>query len=436
MRVLPVRLSFVAAALLILGTACTSSPVVSPTIPRPTATRTPTPTLTATPTATLTPTPTATFTPSPTPGPDLDTLLQTPDALVRAVQLDEALAAYEEIARLYPGSADPRLRQATLSRRENDLDAALDYLNLAVEADPHSSEALRQLALLLEQLGEYETLVGVYTRMLDLTPNDADLFVARAIIYARLAEAARAIADLEAAQSLDPYRGYAWLNVAAAAAGSRQYQVAIDIASTGLATHPESTNLLLERGLAYLSLDEVEPALADFEVVIALDDLNYTAYHWRGLTLAEQGRHEEAIADLQRAAELGVLSGIAGVNEGYEAMADAADVIARSDPQAAFAYLARQVFEYGSRDPLLLGYARIDWRRGNVQLALSRLNNLVGADYTPALYWRAQVYAETGQMQEAAGDLAAYLAVRRSGPYAESARRLLESLGGDAGSAR
>jgi regulator of sirC expression with transglutaminase-like and TPR domain len=71
-----------------------------------------------------------------------------------------------------------------------------------------------------------------------------------------------------------------------------------------------------------------------------------------------------------------------------------------------------------------------------VQLALSRLDSLVDADYTPALYWRAQVYAEMGQAQEAADDLSAYLAVRRSGPYAESARRLLESLGVDTVSAR
>jgi tetratricopeptide (TPR) repeat protein len=411
--------------------ACHPSPAgtVPPSAPPPTATRTPT----ATPSPTPTFTPTATPTPSPTPGPGLETLLQTPDELVRAVALEEAVGAYEELAALYPQRAEPRLRLAALAQREGDPEAALVHLWAAVEADPGSMEALRQLALLLDQEGEYEDLVDVYGRMLALTPDDADLLIARAMTNARLGKAGAAVADLEGAQSMAPYREYAWVNAAGAASGSRQYRAAIEIAAAGLAANPDLAGLLLARGEAHLSLDEPEEALVDFEAAVALDAYSFAAYHWRGRTLVALGRYEEAVEDLQRAADLGVLSGVSGVYDAYGAMADAADALARSDPQAAFTYLAQQVFRYGSRDPLLLGYARVDWRRGNVSLALSRLDNLVDAGYVPALFWRGQIHAEEGQVGEAIADLEAYLAVRRSGPDAETARRLLESLGGSAG---
>jgi tetratricopeptide (TPR) repeat protein len=318
---------------------------------------------------------------------------------------------------------------ATIALRQGDQEAALAYLRAATEADPASSEALRQLALLLEQRQQYEELVTVYERMTELTPDDPNLRVAQATVLARLGQVDSAVASLQAVQALDPYRQYAWLNVAAAASGSRQYEAAIIIATAGLEAYPDSVSLLITRGLAHFSLGQIETALADFDSAITLDDRNVTAHLWKGRALVALGRYEEAVPILQRAGELGMQSGVSGVNEGYEAMADAADAIARSDPQAAFSYLAEQVVQFGSRDPLLLGYGRVRWRQGSLSLALNYMDSLVQAGYIPALYWRAAIYAEQGQNEQAIADLQAYLNVRSSGPEAEAARALLASLG-------
>lgn len=409
--------------------ACSASETRTPTPADIRQSPSATPRLTSTPS--LTPTPTPTRTATPTPGPGLSELLGTPDALAQAIEFDAALVEYEKLAKLYPHRAEPRLRQAAVALQLGDVAAALDYLRLAVKVEPTSFEAWRQYALLLDQQGMYAELVEAYTGMLELRPVDLDLLIARASAYARLGQTDEAIADLSAAQSADPTRQYAWLNVAAAASSNRQYGLAIEIASAGLDLNPDFAGLWLERGLAHLSLNQPASALEDFTRAIDFDDQHYVAYRWRGWTLAEMGRRDEGLEDLQQAIDLGERAGIVGLTEAYDAMADAADVLARDDPQAAFNFMARYVFEYGSRDPLIVGYARIDWRRGNLELALSRLRPLVEDGYVPALFWRGQIFADDGQIDAAITDLEAFLDARTFGPQAEVARRLLESLNDD-----
>lgn len=354
--------------------------------------------------------------------------MQTPAALAANADLEAAVESYLALHDLYPEEAEPLLAVAVIARNAGDLDGAEAYLRAAAQVEPDNLDVLGQLALLLDQQQAYDDLIDVYGQMLALTPDDADLYVARAMIHSRLGDSEAALDDLQAAQKIDPSRGYAFLNAAAAASGQRDYLSATEIASAGLAADPESVSLLLRRGLDWLALGDSEAALDDFDAALELDDLNVGGYLWRGRTLMRLGRYEDALPDLQRAAELGVQSGVSNVNLGYEAMADAAEVLAHSDPQAAFAYLAEQVFDFGSRDAILLGYARVDWRRGSPDLALGRLNNLVDRDYVPALYWRAVILAEQGDNAAAVDDLNAYLEIRRSGPEAEWAYDLLATL--------
>ncbi|NDJ54917.1 MAG: hypothetical protein GYB68_17740 [Chloroflexi bacterium] len=277
-------------------------------------------------------------------------------------------------------------------------------------------------------MAEYDELASVYGMMLEIAPEDANLWVARAIVVARLGDSESAIDDLMQMEQIDPARGAAWVNVAGAASGQRHYHAAIEISTAGLDIHQELVSLWMTRGLALLSLDEEEEALADFEQAAALDTTSVQAHLWRGRALRALDQIEESIEASQLAAELGAEGGVAGANSGFEAMADAADAIALSNPSDAFEYLANQVFIYGSREAILLGYARVDYRRGSVDLAVGRLNRLVFDGYLTALLWRGIILADEGDDEEAIADLEAFLEIRASGPEAEQARALLERL--------
>lgn len=405
-----------------------TNPAAPPALPAtvsPAAVVTPT----VTPLPTLTPTPTST--PTPTPGPGLDELLQTPVALYTVAELDGAATAYAALAELYPNRAEPWLGQAAVAQRRDDDDAALAYLQRAVEAQPSNFEAWRQLAVMYEQRAQYADAAEAYGKLIDLAPDDPNLYVARAMAEARLDQADAAIADLRAAQTLDPYREYAWLNVAGAAYGGRSYDTAIAVASAGLEAYPGSASLRIQSGLARLAKGEAGAALADFEAAAAADPNSFTALRWKGEALAALGRDEEAIGVLQQAGALGTSAGAGGLSTGFEAMTRAAQIMARSDPQAAFEYLADQVIRFGQPPPLLFGYALVELERGNPGAALNRLTNLIDLyGYLPAYYWRARIYADEGSTSLAIADLQAFLAVRRAGPDAEAAWALLEELGG------
>lgn len=390
------------------------------------------PTQTLTPTVTSSPKPTSTLTPTPTPGPALEELMGTPNALAAAANLDAASVQFKSLTDLYTHRAEPWMGLAGLALRQGDTASALEYLKQAVEAEPTNLDAYRQLALLQEQLGLYVDAARTYGTLLDQHPNDPDVLVARATANARLGLAEDAIRDVQAAQEIDPYRQYAWLNIAAAAAGGRFYEAAAQIANAGLQAHPDTVSLQVERGLALLALDRQKDALDAFSAAIQLDPTNSRAYHWRGRVRAGMGQSDSAISDFKRAGELGIQEGIEGTSEGYEAMADAADLLAQSGKvDEAFTYLAQQVIHFGSQDALLMGYARIDYSRGNIQSALSRLAPLVRDAFVPAFYWRGMINQAAGNREDAISDLISYLQVRRSGPDVEAARRTLSDLGVD-----
>lgn len=347
-------------------------------------------------------------------------------------QLDDAAESYHALATLYPQRAEPWLGQAAIAQRTGDPEAALGYLQQAVEAQPVSFEAWRQLAVLYERDGEYTQAAEAYARMIELVPDDADLYVGRAMALARLGEVDPAVEAMTQAQHIDPYREYAWLNVAGAAYGSRAYDTARQIASVGLEAYPASVGLLTVRGQASLAGGDPEAALADFQTAVASDETSFLAQRWLGEALAALGRDDEAIEAFQHAGDLGVAAGAGGLTSGYEAMAQAARLMARTNPTAAFEYLAEKVITFGQPPPLTYGYALIELERGNPTAALQRLNSLVETyTYAPAYLTRARIYAEEGSTANAIRDLEAFLAIREAGPQAEAARELLTSLGGD-----
>src|SRR5687768_9834266 len=166
------RRTFTGLIVLSLLAAC-SRPTPTPNQQRPTvAISTDAPTHTASPGPSSTPTATATRTPRPTAGPSLDELMGTPNALAAAALLDESAVAFEDLSDLYPHRAEPWLGLAGLALRQGDTAGALDYLRPAVEAEPTSLDAHRQLALLQGQLSLFADAVDTYSAMVALAPDD------------------------------------------------------------------------------------------------------------------------------------------------------------------------------------------------------------------------------------------------------------------------
>ena len=89
-----------------------------------------------------------------------------------------------------------------------------------------------------------------------------------------------------------------------ALAGRRQYQQAVKIDTTALATYPSDADLLLERGHRELGLREFAAAQKDLEAAVAADPSQLDSHYHLGLAYYFQGQFDPAALQLERARDL------------------------------------------------------------------------------------------------------------------------------------
>jgi tetratricopeptide (TPR) repeat protein len=85
---------------------------------------------------------------------------------------------------------------------------------------------------------------------------------------------------------------------------NHNYGQSIKNLSQALELDPAFTLAFKSRGAAYLRLDKIEEAIADFNTVIGMDSGNARAYHLRGLAYEKTGENDKALHDFNRALEL------------------------------------------------------------------------------------------------------------------------------------
>ena len=82
------------------------------------------------------------------------------------------------------------------------------------------------------------------------------------------------------------------------------YGRSIKLLSQAIEHDPEFALAIKSRGAAYLRLDKVQQAIADFNTVVEMDSGNARAYHLRGLAYVKAGEDSKALDDFNRALEL------------------------------------------------------------------------------------------------------------------------------------
>ena len=85
---------------------------------------------------------------------------------------------------------------------------------------------------------------------------------------------------------------------------NNNYDKSIEILTRALEMDPERKLTLASRGAAYLRVERLDEAFADFNKAIELDAKYARAYHLRGLVEEKRENHELALKDFDRAIEL------------------------------------------------------------------------------------------------------------------------------------
>jgi len=85
---------------------------------------------------------------------------------------------------------------------------------------------------------------------------------------------------------------------------NKNFERSIEILTEAAEVNSERKLTFVSRGSAYLSMDRLDAALADFNHAIDLDSNYARAYHLRGLVKDKQGDSEGALNDFSKAIEI------------------------------------------------------------------------------------------------------------------------------------
>ena len=223
---------------------------------------------------------------------------------------DDAIAAFEEAARLDPRSPLPpaALAEANIMKfeqtaQEHCLDDARKALRTAESLNPDSPKVRLAAGWLKETTSQYEGALGDYRRVLEFEPRNEEVFRRMAAVYDKLQMPSDAIAQYQNAIVLDPgyYAGYHGLGVFYYYHGNyqeaaEQFQKSIDRAP-GL--YDEYTNL----GAALDELGRYDEAEQAFLRSLHLRETP-RALNNLGAMRAYQKRDDEAITYYTRAIAL------------------------------------------------------------------------------------------------------------------------------------
>jgi tetratricopeptide (TPR) repeat protein len=264
-------------------------------------------------------------------------------------RFEEAADDFRQAAAIEPGRPDPPASLAKALDRLGRRGEALEQADLAVKRRPDSAALYRDRALLrldraVPSPADAEPILADLDRAIRLEPPGAraaaEDHARRARLLLRLERYAEALSDADAALGVAPDLAGAHRDRVAALlelgrfaevigstdaalaggpptadlheirglarVGRGDFAGAIADYTQALALHPaRPSRVLVYRGLAYLTANAPELALADFEEVIRLDPTDPDGPAGRGAARARLRQHQPAVADAEQSLKLG-----------------------------------------------------------------------------------------------------------------------------------
>lgn len=123
---------------------------------------------------------------------DVQQLLEKADRLYQEAELDDALAAYEEIVAVAPEDAWAHSRIGAIMAQWEQLDEAEAALKLAIELDPRLASAHSNLGNIYYARGDYKGALQKYEEAIAINPENS-------VFYQNLHAANKKLGNLTAA---------------------------------------------------------------------------------------------------------------------------------------------------------------------------------------------------------------------------------------------
>lgn len=221
---------------------------------------------------------------------DTDTLMQrlhAVDALIVAGDVRAAVDALDALARQAPGDPLVLMMRARLAEATRNAEGAVDYLRRAVAAAPEWEVPVTELALVLARYGQLGEAVAAAEHAVSLAPDSLDVLYRVVDIAQQALNPTLAIAWLERAAVLDPDNVVAQQLMARNLHQAGESARAVAAYTPLVDADPSDADSRFGRAKAALADGNRALALADCEVLLALDPANETYAFWQRVARGE-----------------------------------------------------------------------------------------------------------------------------------------------------
>ena len=221
-------------------------------------------------------------------------------------QLDQALAAFEQVTRLDPDDPKGLYAQGWTLENLERYDDAVNVLDRVIERWPDHANALNARGLALRKLGALDDAIASHEESLRYRPGDARTLCNLGIALSEKGLSDRAVTEFNSAIEKAPRDGELHYELAQHLDRRGQFVPAMKIYQTALRLLPEDPRIHNSIGIAHRRGGETDEAIRCFRAAIRLDQHQDFPYLHNNLgnAYAVAGRLEEALAAFRVAGEL------------------------------------------------------------------------------------------------------------------------------------
>lgn len=206
----------------------------------------------------------------------------------------EAQETAAKAVALHPDRENLRFTISVLAADQHHVDEALAHLDRALAVNPSYGSAHRRKIYLLQHARRFDAARRTADEALTHFPDDVDLRVTVAWLYAALDRRLDAIAEVDRALERQPEHEWALRSKVSMLRAARRFTEALDTADRILDLHGEDPDSLLTAAWLYSAMDRFDRVLALTERALELDSGHVNAYEERVDALMTLHRFDEA----------------------------------------------------------------------------------------------------------------------------------------------
>ncbi len=288
----------------------------------------------------------------------LEALLQQGLEYLQNDELEQAIAKFDEVLALDSNNESALLNKGIALYENDEFDKAIETYNTLIEVNENNKEAYFNKANAYAMKYDYKKSIELFTKAIELDDNYFEAYINRGLDYFKINEVVKAGDDFSGAINRGCQDKVAFFNMGRVFGLVADNRNAVVMFNKAIEVDPEYLMAYVKRGDAYLGLQDLETAEADFNFVLGKAANNYHAKigiarvnHHRGnndtaLEILNSIDNEKALIDVN------LIKGVIYQNTGESKSAfECYQVVLKEDPTNVLANLNMARLMVGLNNP-------------------------------------------------------------------------------------